>query len=161
MAEKLKNEFLTEFIAFLQKYGVVGLAIGVVMGTAVNELVKNFVDNIISPLISLVLKFALQGIQLENVEIYGFRVGSFANALIKFVLIAFVVYITVKFFMSHFMTEEEQEKLHIKRLKKEKEEAEAKMEEAQDKAEEAEKEAADAKAGKISQEEATSKKKKK
>jgi large conductance mechanosensitive channel len=108
MSEKLKNnDFLKEFLEFLQKFGVIGLAIGVVMGTAVNELVTNLVSNIISPFISLVLNFALRGVQLETIVFYGFGVGSFVNALIKFILIAFVVYVTVKFVISNFMTEAE------------------------------------------------------
>ena len=115
MTEKIKNEFILEFFNFLQKYGVIGLAIGVVMGTAVNDLVNNLVKNIISPLITVVLNFALRGVQLESWAIYGFGLGSFTNAMIKFTLISFIVFVTVRFFISNFLSEEEQLKLNVKK----------------------------------------------
>ena len=110
----MKKEVFTEFIGFIQKYGVIGLAIGVVIGQAVNQLVGSLVTNIITPLISLILNFALQGQQLRDYKFFGIGVGAFFDDAIKFVLIIFIIYLSIRYLVVHFLNDDEREKLNLK-----------------------------------------------
>lgn len=83
----------SEFKAFLLKTNALALAIGVVIGAALGTVVTSLVEDIIMPPVGLALggvDFARLVIQLnENTAI---RYGEFINALISFVIIAFVVF---------------------------------------------------------------------
>jgi len=109
----MKKEMFTEFVAFIQKYGVIGLAIGVVIGQAVNQLVGSLVTNIITPIISLVLNFALQGQQLRDFKFFGIGIGAFFDDFIKFLLITFIIYLAIRYLVVHFLNDDEKEKLNI------------------------------------------------
>jgi large conductance mechanosensitive channel len=111
--ENMKKEMFTEFVAFIQKYGVIGLAIGVVIGQAVNQLVGSLVTNIITPVISLILNFALQGQQLRDYKFFGIGLGAFFDDFIKFVLVTFIIYISIRYLAVHFLNDEEKEKLNL------------------------------------------------
>ena len=110
---RIKRDFLDEFVAFIQKYGVIGLIIGVVMGTAVNTLVGSFVSNILTPVISKILEFALKGVQLKDLAWEGIRYGAFIDELIKFVLIAIVVFLIIRYVVVYFLNDEEKEKFNV------------------------------------------------
>jgi large conductance mechanosensitive channel len=92
---------LTEFRAFLVKSNALALAIGVVIGGALGTVVNSLVNDIIMPPIGYVLggvdfaslkyvlKPAVNGDPATEVAI---RWGLFINAVIAFVIIAFVVW---------------------------------------------------------------------
>jgi len=114
----MKKEMFTEFIGFIQKFGVIGLAIGVVIGQAVNQLVNSLVTNLVTPLISLILNFALQGQQLRDYKFFGIGIGAFFDDLIKFILVIFIIYIAIRYFAIHFLNDDEKEKLNIPKKEK-------------------------------------------
>ncbi|MCX8195131.1 MAG: MscL family protein [Candidatus Micrarchaeota archaeon] len=94
--------FVDEFVAFLNKHKVVGLAVAFIIGTAASKLVSALVQDIIMPLISLILpsgdwrSFTIQiGGTADAPK--SLMVGDFAGALIDFVIIAFVVFVIVKY----------------------------------------------------------------
>jgi large conductance mechanosensitive channel len=90
-----------EFRAFLLKTNALALAIGVIIGGALGTVVKSLVDDIIMPVVGLllggkdlsalkiVLKDAVGGDPTTEVAI---RYGSFLNAIVAFIIIAFVVW---------------------------------------------------------------------
>ena len=88
---------LDEFKEFAIKGNVVDLAVGVIMGAAFSPIVTTLVDNCIMP----ILGYALAGIDfatlmvtpVKGVEI---KYGLFINAVIKFLLTAFAVFMLVK-----------------------------------------------------------------
>ena len=92
---------LTEFRAFLVKSNALALAIGVIIGGALGTVVNSLVNDIIMPPIGYalggvdfaslkyVLKPAVNGDPATEVAI---RWGVFINAVIAFVIIAFVVW---------------------------------------------------------------------
>jgi large conductance mechanosensitive channel len=85
------------FIEFIRSKGVVGLAIGIIMGTSVTKLVTALVTDIINPVIGLLLgKIG----NLSNVYIpigsAKILIGDFISSLIDFLIIAFVIYFSVK-----------------------------------------------------------------
>jgi large conductance mechanosensitive channel len=92
---------LGEFRAFLLKTNALALAIGVIIGGALGTVVNSLVSDIIMPPVGallggvdfsqlkLVIKPAVGGDPATEVAI---RWGAFVNAVIAFVVIAFVVW---------------------------------------------------------------------
>jgi len=97
-----------EFRAFLLKTNALALAIGVIIGTALGTVVNSLVNDIIMPPVGLLLggvdfsklvihlKDAVNGDPTTAVDI---RYGLFLNAVIAFVVIAFVVWRLSKMFI--------------------------------------------------------------
>ena len=87
---------MDEFMAFLSKYGVIGLAIAFIMGGAVGSLVSALVSDIIMPFIT----FFIPGGQWENATLALGPVvitwGKFLADVIYFVIVALVVFIIAK-----------------------------------------------------------------
>lgn len=101
---------LNEFKEFIKKGNAIQLAIGFVMGVAFQGIVKSLVDDLIMPIVSLVTG----GVDLVNkfVSLDGnaydtyqaavdagaavFAYGKFFNAIINFIIIAFVLFLIVK-----------------------------------------------------------------
>lgn len=88
--------FTAEFMAFLRKYGVIGLAIAVIIGGAAGSLVSALVSDILMPLITF---FIPGGAWKEATLVLGpvvMSIGHFIGSLIDFLIIALVVYIIMK-----------------------------------------------------------------
>jgi large conductance mechanosensitive channel len=88
--------FTAEFMAFLRKYGVIGLAIAVIIGGAAGSLVSALVSDILMPLITF---FIPGGAWKEATLVLGpvvMSIGHFIGSLIDFLSIALVVYIIMK-----------------------------------------------------------------
>ena len=102
-----------EFRAFLLKTNALALAIGVIIGTALGTVVSSLVNDIIMPPIGLVLgnvDFSTLSIELKKAVgddpgVY-IRYGSFLNAVIAFIVIAFVVWRLSKMFIREEATPE-------------------------------------------------------
>lgn len=122
MKDALKNELLKEFITFIQKFGVVGLAIGVIVGDAATKIVTSLVTNLITPLVGLLPN--LDSLSRLNIIINKdgkfdiaaeagagdkliSNIGVFATDFINFLVMMLVVFVIVKFAISKLMTEEE------------------------------------------------------
>ncbi|KAF0426077.1 large-conductance mechanosensitive channel protein MscL [Pediococcus acidilactici] len=87
---------LKEFKEFVSRGNVLDLAVGVIIGGAFTSIVKALVNYLINPLIGLFVG----GIDFSDwsLKVAGatFKFGSFVNAVINFLIIAFVVFIIVK-----------------------------------------------------------------
>jgi large conductance mechanosensitive channel len=85
-----------EFKAFLSQYKVLGLAVAFILGVYLGNLVKALVADLILPVIGLVMP----GTDLTNwVAHFGgqsFGIGDFLNAVITFLIVAFVIFLIVK-----------------------------------------------------------------
>ncbi|MGI0091607.1 MAG: MscL family protein [Nitrososphaerales archaeon] len=87
--------FGPEFLAFLKKYQVLGLAVAFVMAIYLGALVKALVADFIMPVVGLGLGASGSGaIQTLYVSIFG--VGDFLIALITFIIVALVIFLIVK-----------------------------------------------------------------
>lgn len=91
--EKKKN-LLVEFKDFIKKYKVLGLAVAFIMGVYLGALVKSLVDNLIMPIVQF---FTPSGFQWEEFVLGPFRVGAFIGDLITFIIVAFVIFLIVKY----------------------------------------------------------------
>jgi large conductance mechanosensitive channel len=97
-----------EFRGFLLKTNALALAVGVIIGTALGTVVNSLVNDIIMPPVGLllggvdfsalkiVLKDAVGGDPTTEVAI---RYGLFLNAIIAFIVVAFVVWQISKMFI--------------------------------------------------------------
>jgi large conductance mechanosensitive channel len=91
-----------EFREFLLKTSALALAIGVIIGAALGTVVTSLVNDIIMPPIGLLLggvDFSELAINLNADGSVAIRYGSFINAVIVFVVVAFVVWQLSKMFI--------------------------------------------------------------
>jgi len=82
-----------EFKAFLSQYKVLGLAVAFILGIYLGNLVKALVTDLILPIVALVLP---PGTNINTVAVGPFGVGDFANAVLTFIIVAFVIFLIVK-----------------------------------------------------------------
>lgn len=104
---------LQEFKAFIAKGNVMDMAVGIIIGAAFTAIVKSLVSDLINPIIGLFtggLDFTNNyavlsgdvdaGATLEQAREAGasvFAYGSFIMAIINFLIIAFVVFMLVRY----------------------------------------------------------------
>lgn len=87
---------LNEFKTFIARGNVLDLAVGVVIGAAFTAIVTSLVDDLINPLIGLIvggIDFSAWGFAVGDAK---FALGNFINAVIKFLIVAWVVFLLVK-----------------------------------------------------------------
>jgi large conductance mechanosensitive channel len=85
-----------EFKEFAMKGNVVDLAVAVVIGAAFAAIISSFVDDVITPLL---LTPALNAIGAKDIDklVWGsVKYGVFLSAVIKFIVIAFILFLVVK-----------------------------------------------------------------
>jgi len=87
---------MKDFKAFALKGNVIDLAVAVIIGAAFGAIVSSLVDDVITPaLLAPVLK-AAHADDLDKWVIGAIKPGKFISAVIKFILIAFVLFLVVK-----------------------------------------------------------------
>jgi len=86
-----------EFIGFLSKYKVMGLAVAFIMGVYLGNLVQALVKDLIIPIIGLVVP-GLENLATFEIAIANqrFLIGDFLVYLITFIIVAFVIFLIVK-----------------------------------------------------------------
>ena len=95
-----------EFREFIARGNVIDLAVGVILGAAFGDIVKSLVDQVVMPVVGLTtsgidfaqLKWVLKPdnpLTKANEEV-AIQYGAFLNTMIKFVIIAWVVFLMVK-----------------------------------------------------------------
>ena len=88
---------LKEFKEFALKGNAIELAVGVVVGTAFQTIVKSLVNDIIMPLISVLfgnIDFSDWVLKIGNNTV---SYGSFISAIVNFVLVAFSLFLVVRY----------------------------------------------------------------
>ncbi len=87
---------LKDFKAFIMRGNVVDLAVAVVIGAAFAAIVSSLVDNVITPLLlTPALKFAHLD-DIDGLKWGAVKYGLFLAAVIKFVIIAFILFLIIK-----------------------------------------------------------------
>lgn len=98
---------LQEFRKFIMRGSVLDLAVGIIIGAAFTAIVNSLVNDVIMPPIGLLLggvDFSQIKIVLQQAAADGSKpevainIGLFINALISFLIIAFVVFLLVRGF---------------------------------------------------------------
>lgn len=85
-----------EFKAFVARGNVLDLAVGVIIGAAFTAIVNSLVENLINPLLGMFVGSIDFSNLVLTVGQAHFRYGAFINAIINFIIIAFVVFLLVK-----------------------------------------------------------------
>ena len=89
-----------EFKAFLIKTNALALAIGVIIGVALGTVVTSLVDDIIMPIVGRLLGQAdFSNLAIDIGGGAAIRYGAFINAVVAFVIVAFVVWQLAKRFI--------------------------------------------------------------
>lgn len=95
---------LQEFKEFAVKGNAIDLAVGIIIGAGFNAIVQALVDHIIMPPLGLLvggIDFSQREIVLraatESSEAVAIGYGVLINALLEFVLIAFAVFLLVRY----------------------------------------------------------------
>ena len=96
----------TEFREFIARGNVIDLAVGVIVGAAFNDIVKSLVDDLVMPPIGMLLSgFDFANLQwvlkpdnplTKADELVAIKYGHFFNISLKFVIVAWVVFMLVK-----------------------------------------------------------------
>jgi len=87
---------IREFQDFIARGNVMDMAVGIIMGAAFTAIVTSLVDDLVNPLIGLVIggvDFSGMSVGLGDAQ---FMYGNFINAVIKFLIVAWVVFLLVK-----------------------------------------------------------------
>jgi large conductance mechanosensitive channel len=87
---------IKEFIEFLKKYGVIGLAIAVVIGGKLNELISSLVNDLLMPLIFQPALRAANVDDIRKLSYNGILYGKVLGATIDFLVVAVVVFLFSK-----------------------------------------------------------------
>ena len=102
---------LQEFKDFIAKGNVMDMAVGIIIGTAFTAIVKSMVDDLLNPIIGAIFGgadftnyFVILGEgefdSLEAAREAGaaaFAYGAFVTAVINFLIIAFVIFMLVRY----------------------------------------------------------------
>ena len=95
-ARKKQGKFLKEFKEFALKGNVVDLAVGVLIGGAFQSVVTSLTNNIISPVLGLFggVNFSEYSLKIGELNL---KYGAFITDIINFIIMAFVIFLIVKF----------------------------------------------------------------
>lgn len=95
---------IKEFKEFINRGSVVDLAVGVVVGGAFTAIVNSLVNDILMPIVGLIgggVNFSDLAIDIPN--FFGadtkahIAIGSFLQAVVNFLIVAFVIFLIVRF----------------------------------------------------------------
>lgn len=93
------KKFFNEFKQFIARGNVMDMAVGVIIGGAFNGIITSLIDCVINPILGI---FAGDGTALATsltIRLPGsseIMLGSFINAVLNFLVMAFVVFCLVK-----------------------------------------------------------------
>lgn len=90
------SKFINEFKTFILKGNVMDLAVGVIIGASFQGLVTSLTNNIISPILGSFseVDFSSYTLTIGNLHL---TYGAFITDVINFIIMAFVVFMLVKF----------------------------------------------------------------
>jgi len=104
-----KNKIVDEFRTFISRGNVLDLAVGVIIGGAFQNLVNSLTDNIISPILGCFTEadFNAYSLKIGNLTL---KYGAFLTDIINFIIMAFIVFLIVKFMNKILMKPKKEEK---------------------------------------------------
>ena len=92
---------LKEALTPLLRGNVLDMAVGVVIGGAFTAIVNSLVNDIINPAIGLFFNADFSDVVIQIGDV-GIGIGSFLNAIINFLIVAFVLFVVLKAFIALF-----------------------------------------------------------
>ena len=110
-----KIKVIDEFKTFISRGNVLDLAVGVIIGAAFQSLVTSLTDNIISPILGCFSEVDFTDYVL-NIGNLSLRYGAFLTDVINFIIMAFIVFLIVKFMNKLLVKKEAKKEALPKRL---------------------------------------------
>ena len=97
-AKEKTTGFLAEFRKFIARGNVMDLAVGVIIGGAFKGITDSLVNDILNPVLGIFAgdNEALAGLSIPLPGGGDLMLGSFLNAVLSFLIMAFVVFCIVK-----------------------------------------------------------------
>ncbi len=95
-----KMSFTAEFLDFLKKYQVIGLAVAFVIGSAATKLVTGLTNDTIMPIVTVIIPGGSWQTAILEIGPFKFLIGDLISQIINFIIIALVVFLIVKFVMN-------------------------------------------------------------
>jgi large conductance mechanosensitive channel len=105
---------LTEFKKFAMRGNVIDLAVGVIIGGAFGKIVSSLVADIIMPLLTMLIG----KVSVADLAYGSVKYGVFIQSIIDFLIIAFSIFMFIKF-LSRFKKKEEEAVVVVQIDKKE------------------------------------------
>jgi large conductance mechanosensitive channel len=105
---------LNEFKKFAMRGNVIDLAVGVIIGGAFGKIVSSLVADIIMPIITMLIG----KVNVSDLAYGSIKYGVFIQSIIDFLIIAFSIFMFIKF-LSRFKKKEEEVKVVVEIDKKE------------------------------------------
>lgn len=88
--------FIAEFKEFISRGNVIDMAVGIIMGSAFTAIVNSLVTDLITPLVGMLCA----GVNIADLSVTvgsaQLKYGMFLQAVLNFLIIAFVVFLLVK-----------------------------------------------------------------
>lgn len=109
------SKFFGEFKTFILRGNVMDLAVGVLIGASFQGLVTSLTNNIISPILGSFSKVDFNQFSLDIGNLH-LTYGAFITDVINFIIMAFVIFLLVKFMnvLSNIGKKHEEEKEEVK-----------------------------------------------
>lgn len=88
--------FLTEFKTFIARGNVMDMAVGVIIGGAFSNITNSLIDDVVMPFLGIFtnsISFADLAVEVGPAVV---RYGNFIQAVLNFLIMAFVVFCLVK-----------------------------------------------------------------
>ena len=107
MVSEKKNSFLTEFKTFIARGNVMDMAVGVIIGGAFSNITTSLINDIVMPFLGIFtgsISFAELNFSIGSAVI---AYGNFIQAVLNFLVMAFVVFCLVKAMNSFHRKKEE------------------------------------------------------
>ena len=96
MASEKKNTFLTEFKTFIARGNVMDMAVGVIIGGAFSNITTSLINDIVMPLLGIFTSSVSFAELSVNIGPAVVTYGNFIQAILNFLIMAFVVFCLVK-----------------------------------------------------------------
>ena len=92
------KQFLSEFQTFIARGNVMDLAVGVIIGGAFSNITTSLVNGILNPILGILAgdNEALAALSVQLPGGGALMIGSFLNAVINFLIMAFAVFCFMK-----------------------------------------------------------------
>lgn len=96
MSDMKKPGWVDEFKAFIMRGNVMSMAVGVIVGGAFSSIVSSLTNDIIMPIVGIFtggIDFSTMAITVGSANV---TYGNFINAVLQFLILAFVVFWMIK-----------------------------------------------------------------
>ena len=91
----MKN-FMKEFKEFIARGNVMDMAVGIIIGGAFTAIVSSLVEDIINPLLGCFVSMDFSAWKIPLVGEASLGIGNFINAVISFLIMAFILFCIIK-----------------------------------------------------------------